>query len=119
MSTSTLTASELGCFIGSQKVFKHCLGLLQYTEGVQYMAEKGEAYWLIDAIASYQIHDHVRNEDIQFWKLTVNENQTATLICERDTDDVVVTQNIEFTDFPLSEITLYLANQTLMLPSEY
>lgn len=83
------------------------------------MAQKGEAYWLIDAIASYQIYANIRNLGIQFWKLKVNANQTATLICERDTDDVIVTQDIEFTDFPLEKITLYVTNKTLMLPSEY
>jgi hypothetical protein len=29
-----------------------------------------------------------------------------------------VEQKIEYTDFPLPEITLYLENNTLMLPSE-
>ena len=84
------------------------------------MAQKGEAYWLIDAIASYQIYPYVRNLGIQFWKLAVNqENNTATLICERDKNDVVVKQEIGFTEFPLENITLYLAERTLMLPSEY
>jgi hypothetical protein len=31
----------------------------------------------------------------------------------------LVRQEIPFTDFPLEEITLYLANGTLLLTSEY
>ncbi len=118
MSQPTLTELDLSHFNGSATVFPHFSGL-QYTEGVQCMASKGEAYWLIDAIASYQMYAHVRNEPIQFWKLQVDDNKTATLICERDTDDVIVKQHIPYSDFPLSEITLYLTNKTLMLPSEY
>jgi hypothetical protein len=31
----------------------------------------------------------------------------------------VFTKEIEFTDFPLPEITLYFQNNTIFLPSEY
>ncbi len=88
---------------------------------IQYLAEKAGAYWLIDAIASHQpqvLKDSMLQE-IQFWKLKVNADQTAQLICERDTGDVFLTQDIGFTDFPLDEIKLYLVSGVLMLPSEY
>jgi len=32
---------------------------------------------------------------------------------------VVFTKKIEYTDFPLDEITLYFANHVIHLPSEY
>ena len=47
------------------------------------------------------------------------DRRTATLYCERDTNDVAFKQEIPFTDFPLDEIQLYLANGVLLLPSEY
>lgn len=58
-------------------------------------------------------------QQFQAWKLTVNPNHTATLVCERDTDDVVLTQAIYFTDFPIDNIILYVVLGVLMLPSEY
>ena len=33
--------------------------------------------------------------------------------------NLVLTKNIEHTDFPLDEITLYFANNVIHLPSEY
>jgi len=92
-----------------------------YTDGIQYLADFGAAYWLLDAIASYQpqILKDPLLQQFQHWKLTVNADHTAQLVCERDTDDVVVTQDIPFTDFPLDELRLYLVTGVLMLPSEY
>lgn len=58
-------------------------------------------------------------QEIQFWKLTVHEDRSATLICERDQGDVAIEQQIPFTDFPLAEIKLYLQEGVLLLPSEY
>jgi len=34
-------------------------------------------------------------------------------------DNIVFTKRIEYTDFPLDEITLYFANNVIHLPSEY
>ena len=93
-----------------------------YTDGVKYIAEQGQAYWLLDAIASYQPDPRVKNDpmlqEIQFWKLRCEDN-SGTLICERDSDDVVLTQKIPYTDFPLSEIHFYFQQGVLMLSSEY
>jgi hypothetical protein len=47
------------------------------------------------------------------------ETQKAQLICERDSNDVVLTQDIDFTDFPLEQIRFYVVSKVLMLPSEY
>lgn len=58
-------------------------------------------------------------QKIQFWKLKVNADQTAQLICERDANDAFLTQDISFTDFQLDEIKLYLIDGVPMLPSEY
>ena len=73
--------------------------------------------------ASWQICPQVKQDrmlrEIQFWKLRVNPDNSAVLTCERDKDDVALTQAIEFTDFPLEEVKLYLSNGVLLLPSEY
>ena len=99
-----------------------------YTDGVKYVAENGKAYWLLDAIASWQsetkIKDNFDLSQIQFWKLKVSPDNSAILICEWDTNEPVITQKIPFTDFPLPEITLYLCDMgtgqgVLILPSEY
>ena len=89
------------------------------------MAEVGGAYWLIDAIASYQPDKRIRNNPelkaFQVWKLAVHEDKGgATLTMRGDSGQpVIITQKIEYTDFPLPEIILWVCDDTLMLPSEY
>ena len=97
---------------------------LVYTDGVQYLAEKGGAYWLIDAIASYQPDKRITCRpdlvDFQLWELAVSEDKRATLTVRADSDKpAVITQDIPFTDFPLERVKLYVCNGTLLLPSEY
>jgi len=121
-SPKSLTEADLAQFTGTSTYHQHSRGI-QYTDGVHYLAEQGGAFWLIDAIASWQIDPQVNQDpmlqEIQFWKLTVNNDQSALLICERDKGDVAVSQTISFTDFPLREITLYFQQGVILLPSEY
>lgn len=121
-SPKTLTEVDLAQFTGTSMYYQHLLGV-QYTDGVHFLAERGEAYWLIDAIASWQSDPRVNQDpmlqQIQFWKLIVNDDQSALLVCERDEGDIAVRQEIPFTDFPLKCITLYLQQGVLLLPSEY
>src|SRR5512136_632426 len=47
------------------------------TDGAKYLAETAKAFWLMDAIASYQMNKQVAAEPFQVWKLTANEKQQA------------------------------------------
>jgi hypothetical protein len=110
-----LSAEDLFQFIGTTQYWKlNPLNPFLCTDGVHFLAEQGGAFWLLDAIAAWKIEPRVRDDqnlkDIQFWKLVVNDSQSAKLICERDKGDIVVTQKIGWTDFPLPEIKLYLCN---------
>jgi hypothetical protein len=81
------------------------------------MAELCGAYWLIDLIASHQINCKVAAEEFQVWTLRPANQGLA-----RATDgnnELITCQQIEYTDFPLHEIKLYLDQGTLMLPGEY
>lgn len=92
------------------------------TDGVKYLAEKAGAYWLIAAILSYQkqCSKDTMLSQMQFWTLAVDlEKSSAVLTCERDKGDVAITQEIEYTDFPLAEIRIWVAGKVLMLPGEY
>ena len=117
-----LTAHDLAQFTGSTTFYRH--GLVRsvvYTEGVQFLAKKAEAYWLIDKIATLQLEPKIRSEDFQVWELTVVDGG-ATLACEDGNDNVVYSENITFTDIPLDTISLYAVIgevRTIMLPSEY
>lgn len=82
-----------------------------YTDGVKAMLRRCEAYWLLELICLYQPLCR-RDESLcymQFWTLRVNTIEgTAVLICERDTGDLAIQHGIEYTDFPLDEIKVWL-----------
>ena len=117
----TLSADDLAQFIGTERRYRHAINRnVLYTEGAQYVAEQGEAYWLLDEIALIQPYDkNVAAEEFQVWKLTVRPEKTATLTCDDGNGNIVFTKEIPFTDFPLETITLYFANNVIHLPSEY
>ncbi len=119
MTTSTL-ALELAHFHCTEQYYRHFLQRFVYTDGVRYLAQNAQAYWLLDLIASYQPYEKVKKEEFQVWTLKVNlENYSAVATCDDGNDNIIVTQDIPFTDFPLTEITLYLTDGVLLLPSEY
>jgi len=43
----------------------------------------------------------------------------SALVCSDGNDNIAYRQHVEFTDFPLDEITLYFANNVIYLPSEH
>ena len=89
-----------------------------YTEGVKYLAEQAGAYWLIDYILSHQLEPKLKKQPFQVWKMTVQDDSAAVTV-EDGNDNIITSLTIEFTDFPLEEMTLWLVEKTLMLPSEY
>jgi len=120
--TPSLRAEDLTNFYGSETWFRH--GLFRqylYTEGVQYVAEQGEAYWLLDKIfACHAGVEALAHEDFCVWDLKRNdEGQGAKLICTDGNETALYSEAILFTDFPLKSIRLFCQNNVLMLPSEY
>jgi hypothetical protein len=119
-----LTRDDLDQFSGSEQLFRHGLSRKHfYTEGAQFVAERAGAYWLLDKIALHGSPE-IAGEDFQVWKLSVHPDRTATLTTSDGDDGILKTEELPFTDFPLSEITLWgVRNEfdgfTIMLPGEY
>jgi hypothetical protein len=113
MTSSNLTAQEfhvaLENFIGSQNLYyrETPAGRIEYTDGIYFLQRNG-CCWLIDAIASYQTDQFKAVDDRQFWKLRVNADHSAKLTCDDGNGNIRITQAIEFTDFPLSELNIYV-----------
>lgn len=106
---ATVDLAELDGFIGTERWFRHWTGAVHYTEGMHYLERNGAA-WLIDAIASYQ-HGELLEGDLhyfQLWRLEA-KNGKAVLTCRSDSDqEPVVTQQIEYTDFPDGGVDFYV-----------
>ena len=118
--TKTLQEADLRQFTGTETWYRHPLARkVLYTDGVQHVAENGEAYWLIDILAFAQEIPALAAESFQFWTLTVRPDHAATLACEGGNGKVVHTQEIPFTDSPLPVIKFYVTDNVILLPSEY
>src|SRR5271155_3377793 len=102
-----LTTGDLSQFIGSEQFFRHALSKSHlYTEGAQFVAERAGAYWLLDKIALHG-SPAIARQDFQVWKLSVHPDHTAMLTTGNGNNDILKTEELPFTDFPLSEITLW------------
>lgn len=122
-----LTESDLVQFTGTSQWFRHALvRRITYTEGVQFVAERGGAYWLVDKIATMQLDPKISAEEFQVWRLNVADGR-AVLTCD-DGDKIgcggskpilLHTEEISFTDFPLEKIELWVEGDVILLPSEH
>src|ERR1700683_4178537 len=107
MQHKTLTKADLRHFTGSEHWYRHSLvRKVLYTDGVQHVAEHGGAYWLIDEIALAQRFEKaISATEFQVWNLRVNADHTAILTCTDGNGRAVYTKKLDFTDFPLDEIS--------------
>ena len=130
MSKPTLTESDLLQFTGTEHWYRHALVRnVSFTDGAKYLADHAGAYWLLDIIAIAQAYTAtVATKDFQAWRLTVNANASATVVCTDGNDKERYRQAIPFTDFPLPDITLYCCRDgalgrsidwVILLPREY
>lgn len=119
--TKTLTEADLRQFTGSEHWYRHgMVKTVLYTDGARHVAEAAGAYWLLDEIALAQrFVKAVPAEPFQVWKLAVSADSSASLTCEDGNGNTVYSKLIQFTDFPLPEITLWYTDNTILLPSEY
>ena len=123
----TITHEDLDQFLEMGNLYRrNPHSSVAYTDGVKFMADEADADWLIDEIVSAQTRPRVAGEQFQTWTLQVEPSQEAVLTCWRAApldddgrDDVVFKKRIDYTDFPLDEVSLYCVRGTIMLPNEY
>ena len=112
--------SSLQFFIGTTEYHRHWSGM-RLTDGVKFLAETANAYWLLDVIASWQpkaLRDPALQE-FQLWELFVRPDHSATVVCSRDSEDKAFQQEIKYTDFPLEYVRLYVEQRVMLLPTEH
>jgi len=95
------------------------------TEGVKDLADLVGGYWLLDLIATWQTYDNkLKGEDFQVWRLDLNkQDKGAAAVCENGNGDELHRVEMEYTDFPLPDLSLFCikderGGHTIMLPSE-
>jgi hypothetical protein len=123
METKTIT-KELSQFHGTAEYHKHLFpgkSPLLLTDGCKYVRDELQSFWLFDAILTYQNHKALRDINFQIWELKqLKKDFTWLLTCREDTGKrPLISQSIEFSDFPLECIKIWLIDKVALLPSEY
>jgi len=112
--------ADLTHFTGTERYYRlnrKCL----LTDGTKYLADAAEAFWLLDAAASYLIELGTAD-----WFVLVRLNvkdYCAELTLEDGNGGIRARQQIPYTDFPADQQVLYACwdgeHWVIMLPSEY
>jgi hypothetical protein len=120
-----LSEGDLAGFIGTENWYRNSMfPRFTYTDGIKYMAERAGAYWLIDVILSHQRNPKALAVEFQVWTvklITTGRNNGGCRVAMTDgnTDAAIISQTIPYTDFPLTDFSVYLTGDVLMLKSEY
>lgn len=120
--------ANLAQFTGSDAVHRH-LGPVVLTDGAKYLAENAKAYWLMDIIASYaplmvQCGDWLYSAHLRKVGATGAMFELKGCPDARGQTRAIVHQEIQYTDFPLERISLYVSTGrdspvwVVMLPGE-
>lgn len=95
------------------------------TDGTHFLAENAGAYWLLDIIDSVA---YLLPKEFAVCKLTVKDERGKVVIdngydpndeYEGEQYELLHEQDIPYTDFPLPEITLWIEQGIILLPSEH
>lgn len=113
--------SQLSTFHGTSEWHRYSGAFFPftYTDGVAFLIEQCKCHWMLDILASYQFDQKVRKEPFQVYEFTKHNDDSLTIVIEDGNNNELARQEVEFTDFPLDEITLWLVNRVALLPSEY
>lgn len=117
--------NALSHFTGSEQWYRYSplFPNVLLTDGAMYVAQTCSAFWLMDMIAS-----HIPSIKDYFAIAILDKGQWPGTWVFRIVDDipskeVYAVQEIEYSDFPLDDIKLYVINDdvnwTILLPSEY
>lgn len=116
---------QLQYFYGTEMFYQIPLLKTRYTDGVKYLSEVAECFWLITdaSVMAKSLMGRSEFITIDFKRLPDNKQEIygyeAEIIYSDGNNNILEKQGYHVTDFPLNELRLFFVNDTLMLPSEY
>jgi len=112
-------------FHGTEMFYQIPLLRTRFTDGLKYLSEAAECFWLITdtSVIAKSLMNRSEFITIDFKRLS-EERQDSTgyeaeIIYTDGNDNILEKHGYRATDFPLDELRLFFVNGTLMLPSEY
>ena len=112
-------------FNGSEMFYQIPLIRTRFTNGLKYLANVAECFWLITdvSVIAKSLLNRSHFITIDFKRLSEEEQDytgyEAEIIYSDGNGNIFEIHRYNFTDFPLDELRLYFVDNTLMLTSEY
>ena len=112
-------------FHGSEMLYQIPLIRTRFTNGLKYLANVAECFWLITdtSIIAKSLLNRSHFITIDFKRLSEEKQDytgyEAEIIYSDGNGNIFEIHRYNFTDFPLDELRLYFVDNTLMLTSEY
>ncbi|WP_047419540.1 DUF6876 family protein [Cellulophaga sp. Hel_I_12] len=116
---------ELQHFHGTEMCYQIPLIRTLFTDGLKYLSEVAECFWLITdtSVIAKSLMNRSEFVTIDFKRLSKEKQDLsgyeAEIIYTDGNDNLLEKHGYRVTDFPLDELRLFFVNNTLMLPSEY
>jgi hypothetical protein len=109
-------------FTGTERYWKHLYpshSPLLLSDGCRYVRDELECHWLFDNILIYQNDTRLKGVNFQTWELHQSRKDLSWLLTCKDSNlKPLISQVIEFSDFKLDYIKLYVISGVALLPSE-
>jgi hypothetical protein len=110
--------ADLTAFIGTENWHRHAINRqMLLTDGVRYFAETAGCYWFLDIVATEVMRFHPMKPFLLV-VLDVFEG-VADIHVEDGNGARLWHRHIHFTDAPQGQWRCYLADNVMLLPSEY
>lgn len=112
-------------FTGTEMYYYIPLLRTRFTDGLKYLANAADCYWLITdaSVIAKSLKNRSKWVTIDFKRMSEDKQDytgyEAEIIYSDGNDNVLETHRYNATDFPLDELRMFFVNDTLMLPSEY
>ena len=112
-------------FHGTEMFYQIPLLRTRFTDGLKYLANAADCFWLITdtSVIAKSLMNRSEFITIDFKRLSEDKQDItgyeAEIIYTDGNDNILEKHGYRVTDFPLDELRLFFVNNTLMLPSEY
>jgi hypothetical protein len=107
-------------FTGTDNYYlhRHPNGMtMKLTDGCQFVRELGGAYWLFNAILSWQVK--LQKNPFQIWKLMRQGDKSWFITCTDGNNHILGCQELDSTVFPVEQLEIWHIDGVCLLPSEY
>lgn len=122
---ANIIKERLQYFNGSEVFYQIPLLRTRFTDGIKYLADAAECFWLVtdSSVVAKSLRERSSWVTIDFKRLPEDKREAsgyeAEIIYSDGNDNILERHGYNVTDFPLDELRLFFVNDTLMLPSEY